>query len=151
MADINEKSLKVAMERGADETVLWSRELGEEEAIEITKKAAIDGGFDGVIDIVNSKITAERAFKSTHRGSTLVMVGLYGGAASFSLPQFVHGLRQVRGVLTGKINQLRELVDLAAHAQFSAPPMTFFKLEDAFKAMCLIRDGKVQGRCIIKF
>nr|XP_002119381.1 uncharacterized protein LOC100184065 [Ciona intestinalis] len=151
MADINEKNLKVALERGADGTVLWDRNLSEAEAIEITKKAGTDGGFDGVIDMVNSKITAERGFKSTHRGSKMVLVGLYGGGATFALPGFVHGLRTVQGVLVGRLAQLRELVALVAEEKLVPPPLTFYSLDDAFNAMCLVRDGKVQGRCVIKF
>ena len=42
------------------------------------------------------------------------MVGLYGGAASFPIIDFVHGLRTVEGSLTGSLEQLRNLIELAS-------------------------------------
>ena len=42
------------------------------------------------------------------------MVGLYGGAASFPIIDFVHGLRTVQGSLTGSLEQLRNLIELAS-------------------------------------
>ena len=42
------------------------------------------------------------------------MVGLYGGAASFPIIDFVHGLRTVQGSLTGSLEQLRDLIELAS-------------------------------------
>ena len=44
----------------------------------------------------------------------MVLVGLYGGQMSLSLPKMVHGIRTVQGVLTGTLEQFKELVQLAA-------------------------------------
>jgi len=51
----------VAEESGCDETILWSRDCKEEEIVAYTKKAAANGGFNAIIDLVNSQITCERA------------------------------------------------------------------------------------------
>ena len=42
------------------------------------------------------------------------MVGLYGGLMSLSLPKMIHGIRTIKGVLTGTLQQLSELLELAA-------------------------------------
>ena len=63
--------MEIAKERGCDDTVLWDRNRSEQELVDATKQKAIDGAYDGVIDVVNSTVTAERAFKCTHRVSKL--------------------------------------------------------------------------------
>ena len=62
--------MKIAMQHGCHDTVLWSRNPDDEErVIAETKAKGLDGGFDGVIDVVNNPGTAMKAFKSTHRVS----------------------------------------------------------------------------------
>ena len=48
------------------------------------------------------------------KGSTIVMVGLYGGQMALSLPKMIHGMRSITGVLTGTLTQFKELVELTA-------------------------------------
>lgn len=64
---IQENKAEAAKASGCDEFVVWDLKKSDEELVEITKKKAIDGGYDGIIDVVNSTITAERAFKCSHR------------------------------------------------------------------------------------
>lgn len=149
VADISERSLEQARQRGCDDVVLLTREQSKDEAIAEIKSKAIDGAFDGIIDLVGNPITAERHFGSTHRGGHIVMVGLYGGAASFPLIDFVHGLRTVQGSLTGSLQQLEDLLELAGRKSLIPPPTTCVPLEKAYEAMCELRDGKVVGRFVL--
>merc|ERR1719427_1012852 len=145
VTDISEKSLEQAKERGCHDVLLQSRGQTKEEIIANIKTKALDGAFDGVIDLVGNTITAERHFGVTHRGGHIIMVGLFGGAASFPLIDFVHGLRTVQGSLTGSLSQLESLLDLAAEKSLIPPPITAVPLEKAYEAMCSLKDGKVVG------
>merc|ERR550534_146714 len=152
VADISEVGLKIAKERGCHDTVLWPRNSDDQAAvIADTKSKAIDGGFDGVIDVVNNPATAERAFKVTHRGSHLVLVGLFGGAAKYPLIDFVHGLRTVQGVLTGNVKLMADLIKFVSENQLEPPPINFLKLDEVYEYYLKMKEGKVRGRSIIKF
>ncbi|CAK8696742.1 unnamed protein product [Clavelina lepadiformis] len=149
-ADINEKSLKVASEQGF-ECIHWNLEMTKEEASKMAASKSYDGSYDCVIDVVNSSWTAEKAFGCSHRGSTIVMVGLFGGAFKLPLPQMVHGARTLQGVLTGVLPDLRELVQLVEKKSLTPPPIIYFSLDDAYEGMCRLNEGKLQGRGIIKY
>jgi len=149
-ADISENSLAQAMERGCHDTILTRRDQTKAEVIADMKSKALDGAFDGIIDLVGNSITAERHFGATHRGGHIIMVGLFGGAANFPLIDFVHGLRTVQGSLTGSLNQMAELLELCVDHSLIPPPMTIVPLSTAYEAMCKLRDGKVVGRYILE-
>ena len=57
--------------------MLWEKDKSEQELVELTKKKAIDGAFDAVIDLVNSASTAKTVFKCTHRVSFLLDKNLF--------------------------------------------------------------------------
>ena len=61
--------MEAAKKGGCDDVILWEKDKSEQELIEMTKEKALDGGYDAVIDLVNATVTAERAFKCTHRVS----------------------------------------------------------------------------------
>jgi len=149
-ADISANSLEQAKSRGCDDVALQTRSMSKDEVIQDLKGKALDGAFDGVIDLVGNTITTERHFGVTHRGGHIVMVGLYGGAASFPIIDFVHGLRTVQGSLTGSLEQLRDLIELASVKLLTPPPITTIPLEKCYEAMCSLRDGKIVGRYVLE-
>jgi len=149
VADISEKSLEQAKMRGGDDVFLA---IGSDEDIlkKEMKSRSLDNGFDGVIDLVANSRTAERSFGVTHRGSHIIFVGLYGGAASFPLIEFVHGVRTVQGSLTGSLQQLVELLELCAKHEIIPPPLEKYQLKDAYDVMMKLENRQVTGRCLLK-
>ena len=93
-------------------------------------------------------------------------MGLYGGAASFPLIEFVHGVRTVQGSLTGSLQQLVELLELCAKhevrlkdshggfckrfLQIIPPPLEKYQLKDAYDVMMKLENRQVTGRCLLK-
>ncbi|XP_078489328.1 alcohol dehydrogenase-like [Ciona intestinalis] len=148
VADIKKSKLDVAKKYGPSETVLWDSASLKQDIVERTSEA---GGFDAVLDFVNSKITAEIAQECLGIGGIHVMVGLYGGGANISLPKIPLRTQRIQGVLTGTVRQLKEVLKLCETGKIRAPPLTYYKLEDVMEAMTLVKNGEMTGRGIIKF
>jgi len=53
----------MARKHGCDDVIHWSRNGVEKELIKQTQDKAFNGGFDAIIDFVNTTVTAERVFK----------------------------------------------------------------------------------------
>uniref|UniRef100_H2YVW8 Enoyl reductase (ER) domain-containing protein n=1 Tax=Ciona savignyi TaxID=51511 RepID=H2YVW8_CIOSA len=149
VADIDEDKLNLAKEKGCHDTICWSGELTEPELIKATM-AKGNGGFDGVMDFVNTKVTAGRAFSCLKPYGMHAMIGLFGGEASFPLPMLVLGGKQVKGIFVGSLAQFKALIELVSKNKLEAPPLTYFNLEDITEGFNLLKDGKIRGRGLIK-
>nr|XP_009860926.1 uncharacterized protein LOC100187292 [Ciona intestinalis] len=150
VADISEEKLKVAKDRGCHDTVFWDRSLSAADLHKATISKGNKGGFDAIMDFVNSQVTAERAFRCLKPYGLHVMVGLFGGAATFPLPMLTLGARQIKGVYVGSLQQFNELIDLVSKNKLDPPPLNYFKLNDVTKAFTLLKEGKINGRGLIK-
>ncbi len=74
--------------------------------------AALGGPCWAALDLVGSPQTAALAFDALGKGGKLVMVGLFGGAAPWSLPLIPMKAASVIGSYTGSLGETRELLDL---------------------------------------
>jgi len=151
VADINEKKLEIAKEHGADATVLWSRDDDPQEQIKRTREAC-GGGANASVDLVNMRPTVATTFGSMNPRGEMALVGLYKGELP-PLPLFAIPLHAItiRGIITGNIKQLRELIDLAAKGKLKPPPIQHVTLADVDDIITALDEGKVEGRAIVKF
>ncbi|CAK8690263.1 unnamed protein product [Clavelina lepadiformis] len=148
VADVNEEKLKVARERGAHETVCWDPSVSDGNAIQEAMKI---GGYDAIIDYVNTTKTTNRAFHCLGMGGLLVMVGLFGGQAQYSLPKMVFCGKGVQGVIVGTLQSMKDMIKLVADEKLISPPMKYLKLEDVTETLKILREGKMTGRGVIDF
>jgi alcohol dehydrogenase, propanol-preferring len=149
VADVDDVKLKLASELGAEQTVNLKK-LDRKGAVEAIKKENNGRGVDGVIDFVNNPETSGLGFELLTRQGRLVLVGLFGGAGSFSLPLFPLRGAQVTGSFTGTLAELRELVRLAASGVIRPVVSGRYKLGEANEVLEKLGRGEVKGRAILR-
>ena len=74
--------------------------------------AATGGGAWAVIDLVGSSQTARLGIDSLIKGGKFIIVGLYGGDLTVSLPPFPMRAITVQGSYVGSLTETAELIDL---------------------------------------
>lgn len=102
-----------------------------------------------VLDLVGSGDTAGLGFKLLDRRGKLVVVGLFGGAVSVSVPLLVAKSAVVQGSSIGSLAELRELVAIVQSAGLPAIPLQRRGLQDANAALADLRAGRVVGRVVL--
>jgi propanol-preferring alcohol dehydrogenase len=110
---------------------------------------AVGGPCYAALDLVGSPQTAELGFNCLTRGGTLVMVGLFGGAAPWPLPLIATKAVSILGSLVGNLQETRELVELVRAGKLDKIPLTRLPLERANDALLGLRDGKFVGRAVL--
>jgi alcohol dehydrogenase, propanol-preferring len=111
--------------------------------------AAGAGPAMAAIDFVGSPETSQIAFDALARGGKLVMVGLYGGSATWSLPLIPIKAASILGSYVGNLAELRELVDLVRAGKVTPLPVTRCALHDASRALTDLRAGRFIGRAVL--
>ena len=111
--------------------------------------AAFSGPCKATIDLVGSPSTAALAFDSLARGGKLVMVGLFGGAAPWSLPLIPIKAATIAGSYTGNLSETTELLDLARSGAVPNIPIQRRPFSDASEALEGLKAGRVVGRVIL--
>jgi alcohol dehydrogenase/propanol-preferring alcohol dehydrogenase len=104
----------------------------------------------GVIDFVNSTSTARAGFDALIKGGTLVLVGLYGGDLTLSLPMLPLKGQSIRGSYVGSLQELRELVGLAKSGALEPLPVERVEHSHANEALNRVRKGQVNGRLVLE-
>src|SRR5271154_4861451 len=110
---------------------------------------AADGPAMAVIDFVGSAETTSLGFDALGKGGKLVIVGLYGGSASWSLPLIPMKAVSIVGSYVGNLAELRELVDLVRAGKVTPLPITRCALHDADRALNDLRAGRFVGRAVL--
>jgi propanol-preferring alcohol dehydrogenase len=147
--DIEDSKLELASKLGADQTVNTSG-LERKAVIETIKKENVGRGADAVIDFVGNPETSGLGFDLLTKQGRLVLVGLFGGAASFSLPLFPLRGAQAIGSFTGTLTELSELVQLAANGVVRPVVSARYKLDEANQVLQKLGKGEISGRAILR-
>jgi D-arabinose 1-dehydrogenase-like Zn-dependent alcohol dehydrogenase len=111
--------------------------------------AKTNGGVWAVIDLVGSSATARLGIDSLAKGGKLVLVGLYGGDITVSLPPFPMRAISIQGSYTGSLTETRELIDLVKRTGLPAVPTATKRLDDVNAVLNDLRAGKVVGRVVL--
>jgi D-arabinose 1-dehydrogenase-like Zn-dependent alcohol dehydrogenase len=112
-------------------------------------KAATNGGAWTVIDLVGSSGTARLAIDSLIKGGKLIIVGLYGGDITLSLPFFPMRAITVQGSYVGSLTEMAELIDLVRRTGMPPIPVATRPLAEVNAALGDLRAGKVIGRVVL--
>jgi D-arabinose 1-dehydrogenase-like Zn-dependent alcohol dehydrogenase len=111
--------------------------------------AAGGAGAWAVIDLVGSSSTARLGIDSLIKGGKYVIVGLYGGDITLSLPPFPMRAIAVQGSYVGSVNEMAELIDLVRRTGLPPVPVATRPLADVNAVLGELRAGKVVGRVVL--
>lgn len=111
--------------------------------------AALGGPATAIVDFVGSAETTQLGFDALLKGGKLVLVGLYGGAAPWSLPLIPMKAVAILGSYTGSLAELGQLVDLVRGRRVTPLKVTYCALHDADRALNDLRAGRLIGRAVL--
>jgi alcohol dehydrogenase, propanol-preferring len=143
--DRDDNKLKAAKENGADDIINSKKEDPVKGVMELTDKM----GADAVIDFVNASTTVDVDMNLLRRRAKLVLVGLFGGELKLNLITMPTRSYKLIGSYTGNMNDLIELVSLAKRGIIKPIISNKFRLEEATKALRMLKNGKILGRGVI--
>ena len=143
--DRDNNKLKAAKENGADNIINSQKEDPVKAVMELTEKM----GADAVIDFVNASSTVETDINFLRRRAKLVLVGLFGGELKLNLITMPTRSYKLIGSYTGSMNDLIELVSLAKRGIIKPIISNKFRLDEATKALRMLKNGKILGRGVI--
>ena len=135
-----------------------AREMGAVGTVDNSAADALDqvlqqsgGGVAGAIDFVGSPKTMEFGINALRKGGRLVMVGLYGGAASVSTVLFPFKMMSVEGSYVGTLDDLKELMVLVKAGKVPPIPLEIRAPDQATQALSDLKSGgKVRGRVVLQ-
>jgi len=107
------------------------------------------GGAWAVIDFVGSSASARIGYDSLIKGGKYVIVGLYGGDFTVSLPPIAMRALTIQGSYTGSLHEMAELLDLVRRTGLPPVPVATRPLDDVNAVMADLRAGKVVGRMVL--
>lgn len=144
VVDINEARRAAALKAGALAAIDGA---APDAAAQLT--TAFGGPCWGAIDLVGSAATAALGFNALAKGGKLVMVGLFGGAAPWSLPLIPMKAASIEGSYTGNLAETKELLDLVRKGKVPSIPIGRRPLSAATETIEDLRQGKIVGRVVL--
>jgi propanol-preferring alcohol dehydrogenase len=112
-------------------------------------KAAAGGPIWAAIDFVGNDQTARLGVDSLVKGGKLIVVGLFGGEITLSLPMIPIRAMTVQGSYTGSLSELVELIKLVRNQPLPLVPTKTVALDQAQNVIADIKAGKVVGRRVL--
>jgi len=144
VVDIDARKREAAVAAGA----LGAVDGAAPDALEqIAAKAG--GPVFGAIDLVGNAQTAQLGFDCLTKGGKLVMVGLFGGGATWALPLIAIKAITIQGSYVGNLNETKELLDLVRTRKIAPIPVISMPLTKADEALNDLKSGKLVGRAVL--
>ncbi|MFI4988053.1 MAG: alcohol dehydrogenase [Alphaproteobacteria bacterium] len=112
-------------------------------------KDAAGGMVWTVIDLVGSGATASLAVECLAKGGKLIIVGLFGGDITLSLPSIPQRAITIQGSYVGSLAELTELLALVRREKVPAIPIRTLPLAHAHAALEDLKAGRVVGRTVL--
>lgn len=145
VVDIDGRKREAAIKEGA----LGAVDGAAPDALEQIAKLA-GGPVYGVIDLVGNAATTQLGFDCLAKGGKLVIVGLFGGGATFALPLIPIKAITIQGSYVGDLGETKELIELVRSKKVPPIPVTPMPLSQANKALSELKDGKLVGRAVLQ-
>jgi len=108
-----------------------------------------NGGAFAVIDVVGSSQSARLGFDSLTKGGKYIIVGLYGGDFTVSLPPIPMRALTVQGSYVGSVPEMSELMELVRRTGLPDVPVATRPLDAVNAVHDELRAGKVVGRVVL--
>jgi D-arabinose 1-dehydrogenase-like Zn-dependent alcohol dehydrogenase len=99
--------------------------------------------------LVGSSATARLGIDSLIKGGKYIIVGLYGGDITLSLPPFPMRAITIQGSYVGSLPEMRELIELVRRTGLPPVPVATRPLDDVNAVMSELRAGKIVGRVVL--
>jgi propanol-preferring alcohol dehydrogenase len=112
-------------------------------------KALTKGGAWAVIDLVGSSQSARLGYDSLVKGGKYIIVGLFGGDLTVSLPPIPMRALTIQGSYVGSVPEMAELMDLVRRKGPPDVPVSTRPLDDVNAVHNELRAGKVVGRVVL--
>ncbi|HEX3859002.1 MAG TPA: alcohol dehydrogenase [Pseudolabrys sp.] len=110
---------------------------------------ATDGGAWAAIDLVGSSASARLGYDSLIKGGKYIIVGLYGGDLTVSLPPIPMRALTIQGSYVGSLPETIELIELVRRNGLPPVPVATRPLTDVNAVMDQLRAGKIIGRVVL--
>ncbi|MBV9858561.1 MAG: alcohol dehydrogenase catalytic domain-containing protein [Alphaproteobacteria bacterium] len=144
VVDIDERKRQAALQAGALAAVDGN---APDAASQIA--AAVGGPVLGVIDYVGGTATVQLALGLLAKGGKLVIVGLFGGDVTLSLPPIPMRALTIQGSYVGSLQELQELIALVARSRAARIPITPRPFAEASQALSDLHAGRAIGRYVL--
>jgi alcohol dehydrogenase, propanol-preferring len=139
VADVDRTKREIALAAGAARVI---DPLAEQ-------KEDVTGQFASVIDFVGNNSTYELGLTALRRGGRYVIVGLAGGEVTQALPPLSLRPISIIGSLTGSLDELRALIELAKTGKLEPMEIERLPRSTTNESLDRVRDGKVRGRLVL--
>ena len=93
--------------------------------------------------------TARLGIDSLIKGGKYIIVGLYGGDITVSLPPIPMRALTIQGSYVGSLPEMTELIDLVRRTGLPPVPVATRPLDDVNAVLDELRAGKVVGRVVL--
>lgn len=107
------------------------------------------GGVAGALDFVGAPSTANFGIAALRRTGTYVVVGLFGGDITVSLPLVILRTIVIRGSYVGNLAELKELIGFLREGRIATLPVEEIAMAEVNTALTRLREGKVKGRLVL--
>jgi D-arabinose 1-dehydrogenase-like Zn-dependent alcohol dehydrogenase len=144
VVDVDPSKRKAAKDAGAAHVVDGGAADAAQQIIDLTK-----GGAWAVIDLVGSSQSARVGYDSLIKGGKYVIVGLFGGDLTVSLPPIPMRALTIQGSYVGSLTDMAELMELARRTGPPQVPVATKPLKEVNAVMNDLRAGKVIGRVVL--
>ncbi|MET0721839.1 MAG: alcohol dehydrogenase [Tardiphaga sp.] len=144
VVDIDARKREAAEAAGA----LGSVDGSAPDALEQLARLA-GGPILSVIDLVGTPATTQLGFDVLSKGGKLIIVGLFGGGATFALPLIAMKALTIQGSYVGNLGETRELLELVRTKKVAPIPVISMPFARANTALHELKDGKLVGRAVL--
>jgi alcohol dehydrogenase, propanol-preferring len=144
VVDIDPAKREAAKKAGAAAVIDGNAPDAAKQIIDLT-----NGGAWAVIDVVGSSQSARVGYDSLIKGGKYIIVGLYGGDLTVSLPPIPMRALTIQGSYVGSVPEMAELMELVRRTGLPPVPVATRPLKDVNVVMDQLRAGKIVGRVVL--
>jgi D-arabinose 1-dehydrogenase-like Zn-dependent alcohol dehydrogenase len=144
VADIDPKKREAALQAGAIAAI----DAAADDAVKQAQTAA-KGPLAAAIDFVGASATARLGVDALAKGGKYVIVGLFGGDITLSLPLLPMRAVTIQGSYVGSLAEMKELLGLVASGKVPPVPIKAYPLDEANAVLESLKAGSIVGRAVL--
>ena len=144
VVDVDAAKRKAAKAAGATHVIDGGVADAAQQIIDLTQ-----GGAWAVIDLVGSSQSARVGYDSLIKGGKYIIVGLFGGDMTVSLPPIPMRALTIQGSYVGSVPETAELMALVRRTGLPEVPVAIKPLDAVNAVMHDLRAGKIIGRVVL--
>jgi alcohol dehydrogenase/propanol-preferring alcohol dehydrogenase len=103
----------------------------------------------GALDFVGMPATFNLGTAALAKGGRYVLVGLFGGEVTFSLPPIAQRAISIMGSYVGNLQEQREVLALAKSGKLKPTPVETRAASEVNRTLDELKAGKIVGRVVL--